>query len=73
MLAVVLVDVENIRTGEGLNIGGWRKLDNGELHNLCSSPSIIRTIESRRIEWEGHATRMEKREMPTGFWWESQK
>jgi hypothetical protein len=25
-------------------LGGWRKLHNEELHNLCSSPSIIRMI-----------------------------
>jgi hypothetical protein len=25
-------------------MGGWRKLHNEELHNLCSSPSIIRVI-----------------------------
>jgi hypothetical protein len=29
--------------------GGWRKLHNEELHNLCSSPNIIRMIRSRRI------------------------
>jgi hypothetical protein len=29
-------------------IGGWRKLHNDELHNLYCSPSIIRTIKSRR-------------------------
>jgi hypothetical protein len=29
--------------------GGWRKLHNEELHNLYSSPSIIRIIKSRRI------------------------
>jgi hypothetical protein len=28
--------------------GGWRKLHNEELHNLYSSPSIIRMIKSRR-------------------------
>jgi hypothetical protein len=27
--------------------GGWRKLYNEELHNLFSSPSIIRIIKSR--------------------------
>jgi hypothetical protein len=27
---------------------------NEELHNLCSSPSIIRTIKSRRMRWSGH-------------------
>jgi hypothetical protein len=41
---------------------GWRKLHNEELHNLYSSPSIIRIIKSRRMRWEGHVTRMgEKR------------
>jgi hypothetical protein len=28
--------------------GGWRKLHNEELHNLYSSPSVIRMIKSRR-------------------------
>jgi hypothetical protein len=42
--------------------GGWRKLHNKELHDLCSSPSIIRNIKSRRMWWEGHEARMgEKR------------
>jgi hypothetical protein len=27
----------------------WRKLHNEELHNLYSSPSIIRMIKSRRM------------------------
>jgi hypothetical protein len=30
-------------------MGGWRKLHNEELHNLYSSPTIIRMIKSRRI------------------------
>jgi hypothetical protein len=29
--------------------GDWRKLHNEELHNLYSSPSVIRMIKSRRI------------------------
>jgi hypothetical protein len=29
--------------------GGWRKLHNEELHNLYSTPSIIRTIKSKRV------------------------
>jgi hypothetical protein len=32
-------------------MGGWRKLHNEELHNLYSSPSIIRIIKSRRMRW----------------------
>jgi hypothetical protein len=38
--------------------GGWRILHNEELHNLYSSPSIIRMIKSRRISWAGHVARM---------------
>jgi hypothetical protein len=30
-------------------IGGWRKLDNEELHNWYCSPSIIRMIKSRIV------------------------
>jgi hypothetical protein len=38
--------------------GGWRKLHNEELHNLYSSPSIIRIIKSRRMRWARHVARM---------------
>jgi hypothetical protein len=41
--------------------GGWRKLHDEEHHNLFSSPSIIRMIESRKIRWAGHVTRMEEK------------
>jgi hypothetical protein len=34
--------------------GGWRKVHNEELHNLYSSPSIIRIIKSRRMKWAGY-------------------
>jgi hypothetical protein len=44
--------------------GGWRKLHNEELHNLYSSPSIIRIIKSRRMGWAGYVTRIgEKRKV----------
>jgi hypothetical protein len=39
-------------------IGEWRKLHNRELHNLYSSPDIIRQIQSRRMRWAGHVARM---------------
>jgi hypothetical protein len=40
----------------------WRKLHNEELHDLYSSPSIIRIIKARRMRWAGHVARMwEKR------------
>jgi hypothetical protein len=32
-------------------------LHNEELHNLYSSPNIIRTIKSRRKRWAGHVAR----------------
>jgi hypothetical protein len=38
--------------------GGWRKLHNKELHDLYSSPSIIRIIKLRRMKWAGHVARM---------------
>jgi hypothetical protein len=38
--------------------GEWRKLHNEELHNLYSSPDIIRQIKSRRMWWAGHVERM---------------
>jgi hypothetical protein len=42
-------------------IRGWRKLHNDELHNLFSSPSIIRMIKSRRVRWAGYVARMEEK------------
>jgi hypothetical protein len=36
----------------------WRKLRNDELHNLYSSPNIVRVIKSRRMRWAGHVARM---------------
>jgi hypothetical protein len=35
-------------------MGEWRNLHSGELHNLYSSPKIIRQIKSRRMSWAGH-------------------
>jgi hypothetical protein len=35
--------------------GDWRKLHNEELHNLYSSPNIIRMI---RMRWAGYVARM---------------
>jgi hypothetical protein len=35
-------------------IGGWRKLHNVELRNLCTLPDVIRPMMSRRVRWVGH-------------------
>jgi hypothetical protein len=54
--------------------GQWRKLLSGKLHNLYSSPNIIKQIKSRRMRWAGHVVRMgEGRFVHRGFWWESPK
>jgi hypothetical protein len=38
--------------------GEWRKMHNEELHNLYSSPDIIRQVNSRRMRWAGYVARM---------------
>jgi hypothetical protein len=53
--------------------GVWRKLHNEELHNLYSSPSVIRMIKSRRMSWAEHVARMGRRGIRRGYWWESLK
>jgi hypothetical protein len=40
--------------------GSCRRLYNDELHNLYSSPNIVRVIKSRRIRWAEHVARMEE-------------
>jgi hypothetical protein len=40
--------------------GEWRKLHNEVLHNLYSTPDIIRWTKSRRMRWAGHVAGIEK-------------
>jgi hypothetical protein len=47
--------------------GGWRKLHIEELHNLYSSPSIIRVMKSRRMRLAGHVARGGKEECIEDF------
>jgi hypothetical protein len=41
--------------------GRWRKLHNEEFNEVYSSPSIIRTLKSRRRRWAIHVARMEEK------------
>jgi hypothetical protein len=40
--------------------GEWRTLQNEDLHDLNSSPTIARVIKSRRMGWEKHIARVGK-------------
>jgi hypothetical protein len=46
--------------------GGWRKLHNEELHNLYSSPSVIRMIKG--YWWESQKERDHWEEQDVGGW-----
>jgi hypothetical protein len=48
--------------------GSWRKLHNDEIHNLYSSPNIVRMIKSWRMRWAGHVARMGRGEVFARFW-----
>jgi hypothetical protein len=43
-------------------------LHNDELHNLYSSPNIVRVIKSRWLRWAGHVACRGREEVFTGFW-----
>jgi hypothetical protein len=53
--------------------GEWRKLHNEELHDLYSSPSIIRILMARRMRLVGRVARMGEKRTRIGCWWESQR
>jgi hypothetical protein len=52
---------------------GWKKLHSEELHNLYSSPNIIRMIRPRSMRQAGYVACMGIREMHKKFWLESLK
>jgi hypothetical protein len=50
---------------KGDEVTGQRRKQNiEELHDLYSSPSIIRIIKSRRMRWTGHVARMGDKRNP---------
>jgi hypothetical protein len=56
-----LSDSENTdrsRLRTGCSEGRWREVHNEEVHNLCSSPNIIRMNNSRRMRLAGHVARI---------------
>jgi hypothetical protein len=61
------------RPKRGEVTGGWRKLRNEELHNLYSSPNIIKMIKPRRMSWTEHVARMGRRGMYIGYRWKGRK
>jgi hypothetical protein len=46
---------------------GWRKLHHEELHNLYSSPNIMKMIKSGRVRLARHIARMGKEDIRTKF------
>jgi hypothetical protein len=48
--------------------GGRKKLHNEEIHNVYSSPSIIRMVKSTRVRWAEHAARMRSKRNAYRLW-----
>jgi hypothetical protein len=46
----------------------WRKLHNGGLHSVYSSPNIVTVIKSRRMRWAGMWHAWGSGKLFTGFW-----
>jgi hypothetical protein len=54
-------------------VGGPRKPNGDELHNLYSSPNIIRMIKLRKMRGPGHVARMREKRNAYRILVESQK
>jgi hypothetical protein len=54
-------------------VGECRKMHNEEVHNLYSSPNIIRIMKSMRMRWAGHVARMGRKGRRISCWWKSQR
>jgi hypothetical protein len=51
--------------------GQWRQLHDNELHNLYSSPSVIKMIKSRRVRWARNVAKIEEKGTVIAHRWES--
>jgi hypothetical protein len=51
--------------------GGWRELQNEELHNIYSSPNIIRMVKSRTMKWAGHIAVVKTKRSESRIWVEN--
>ena len=49
--------------------GEWRRRHYKELHDLYSSPNILRVIKLQRMRWAGHVEPIGRKEMRTWFCW----
>jgi hypothetical protein len=59
LLLLLLAQTEgSVWVGRDEVTGEWRKLYNGELHDLHASPGIIGQVKSKRMRWAGHVARM---------------
>jgi hypothetical protein len=47
--------------------GDWRKLNNEELHNSHTPPSIIRMTTSSRMRWAGNLARIGRKRILKDF------
>jgi len=52
----VLRRIFGTKRNEG--VGGWKRLHNEGLHNLYTSPNIIRAIKSKNMRWVGHVAHL---------------
>jgi hypothetical protein len=54
ILAVVLYGCETWCNTKGEEVtGGWRRLNNEELHNLYASPNVLREVKLWRMSTHG--------------------
>jgi len=63
---MVLRRIFGLRRGKVM--GEWRRLHNGELNDLYSSPNIVWVIKSK-MRWAGHVAGMGEERGCTGSWW----